>query len=387
MKTIMLNKNKKLISTVISLIIGLGASGLSHAAATTDQKSGSFKYVVPTGSNVGKCPSPYAPLTIVLENNTNPVGVKNGDANAIWVNIYYIPLDSRPYSGYYMGYGAKNNLKSFPYETQGVITPTGELFYDSTSDTDNSGPIIGSTLVANGTAGAHYYPSRSWTLNGGGAMPSGMTNDPENSGSISGTIPFKSSGSNFSLQKDSGWKEHANYIKVATISNLMNGRMDHHGAIDYVTLPMRSFQRLRIDVMAGVSASKVVGIGGGNQQFATAELVARWDAESVSNTDGTKLTIIDSYLKENFSGYASGGRRFGAGTSMNKGNTINLLPADSITLNMKGTWHDLNFSNSKGGTGFLTGSTITLNPLKTRNSLETDGRPVSSATGNDLTCD
>jgi len=132
-----------------SVLLGVCLCSMSYAAAknTTNGTGGSFKYVEPTGGySNGKCPSPYDPLKIVLINNTDPANFANGNANAIWVNIYYVGLDNRPYYGDYLGYNAQKNTPTFPAEVKGVESPSGK--YYSYKNSDVSGPIVASTFYS-----------------------------------------------------------------------------------------------------------------------------------------------------------------------------------------------------------------------------------------------
>lgn len=100
MKNKMIPNKKAMLSMMVSIIVGLGASGVSYAGlkATSDDKGGSFKYVVPTGgADSDQCPGPYESVALTFVNNTTDVTTGHGLALAY--NIYYVVDDERTYTG------------------------------------------------------------------------------------------------------------------------------------------------------------------------------------------------------------------------------------------------------------------------------------------------
>lgn len=364
--------------------------------ATNPAKGGSFGCVIPVGGGISKCPSPYDPLTIVLENKTDSVGVTGGNANAIWANIYYLPMDTRPYYGEYRGYNA-NNAKSFPTEIRGNMTPTGQVYNDPTSGGDLSGPIIGTTLLANSN-GAKFYPARSWSRYSGGIS---ALNLDSGAGVQGGSVMTPYRGNIIGGQAISdqyGWRNNP-YIQVATISNLKNERMDLKGS-DFVTLPIRSFERIRIEVLAGINSKKVPLTGPtkqGDQVEAVGMLIAGWEGYAVSSKNGTTLKTYATYLKNDngqYIGWYSNSTGETDNNFADKDKTmtplgiINTLSADSIHITMKGTWKPSQPAPALLFNEFFAGSSIELKKLKVRDPVYTDSTPMgSTATSADLNCD
>lgn len=368
-----------------SVLLGICLCSMSYAAAknTTNGTGGSFKYVEPTGGYFnGKCPSPYDPLRIVLINNTDPANFAssyNANANAIWVNIYYVGLDNRPYYGDYLGYNAEKNTPTFPAEVKGVPSPSGD-YYFPIKNSDVSGPIVASTYYSAdpGVLSGGTYPARSWSYSPGGTAPKGYE------GYDGGTV--QSGQSYDDLVKDSRF---GSYTKVFTITGLTNGsdQMDYKGQYG-VTLPMRSFSRIRIDVRVGLDKNPV-NMTSNNSANAVSAIVARWEAHAVNDNNGTVLIVDRSWVKTTIDGNitTAGGNKF-ADDSMKESGTINILPADALVINMKGSWKFTKNSDGSTSSKFFDGSKITLNRLKIRQPTETDGRPMSSASAQPLvTCD
>lgn len=389
------SKNKLFLLKTASLLLGLSISGMSHAAEISP-KSGSFNYLIPEDGVSSKCPSPYTPLTIVLNNLTDPTGFNpnrlSSVASAVWVNIYYVGFDDRPYYGDYVGYNAEKNTNSFPVE---VIGGNPYEYHQSTATkgNDRSGPILASTAYASSSAVlGGSYPMKSWTFNAGGLAPNGFENVEVNSG---GGI---SSGTRYD-QLVGDTAHFGKYTKVFTIDNIpnntslaqMDGNWSDLHLNDNVTLPMRSFSRIRIEVRVGLT-SKPLDMTV-KTEYAPSEVIARWEAHAVSNKNGYMLYVDKSWVKTNSSGIDSSGTGISTGFAdglMQAGNTINILPADAIVITMKGTWKysKIDPKNDLPISDFFKGSKITLSPLKMRNVTSVDGRPVSSVSGQPLvTCD
>lgn len=142
MRTLLINKKRTKIATIISLLIGLGATSLAHAqfkaTPTANDKGGSFKYVVPTGSGSDKCPGPYESMAVTFVNKT--ADATPGHGYAVSYNIYYIVADTREYSGAYAY--PETDQGTFPTEREGVADASGEYTL-ANADWDTSGPIIG----------------------------------------------------------------------------------------------------------------------------------------------------------------------------------------------------------------------------------------------------
>lgn len=391
------SKNKLFLLKTASFLLGLSISGMSHAAETSP-KSGSFNYLIPEDGVSSKCPSPYTPLTIVLNNRTDPTGFNPNKiqdvASAVWVNIYYVGFDDRPYYGDYVGYNAEKNTNSFPVEVKGG-NPYEYHQSTATKGNDPSGPILASTAYTpSSNVQGGTYPMKSWTFNSGGRAPKGFESMEVNSG---GGI---TSGTRYNLLVGDT-TNFGKYTKVFTIDNIpnstnleqMDGNWSGEHLSDNVTLPMRSFSRIRIEVRVGLTSKPVDMTTSTNQQYAPSEVIARWEAHAVSNKNGYMLYVDKSWVKATSNGVDTSGTGVSSGFAdglMQAGNTINILPADAIVITMKGTWKYSKVDSKTGlpNSDFFKGSKINLSPLKVRKVNEVDGRPVSSMSGQSLvTCD
>lgn len=407
---------KKTMAVFISALISMGASGIAHAVRNTpavDNKGGSFTYIEPaSGEYAETCPGPYEPLTITLTNNTDSALVNATAVESIWANIYYVPIDKRKYKGKFTGYAAHRNNKAFSREDKGVITPTGRFFdakeywNDKSLTTETSGPITG--VIYDKYHATDYdrvfIPLRSWTLLSGGFLAPGVTPIED----VQASNPTAFIDSAVALYKDPSlnhmtlgdyWYNN-NYLKdtirVATISNIHNQKVAANftqKAFDTVTLPMRSFRNIRIEVMAGINPGVPEKNAKYGTKLATGEVIAVWEAESVSPTDGTKMRVTESFVKTERRSITKG---TGTGNPVelswsNKasaGAVVNLITIDSINLVMKGTWQSKLAAGDNEKHAYYTGSKLTISPLYGNGSTDTDA-PISMqdiVSGTEIVC-
>lgn len=336
MKINMLDKNKKLISAVISLAVGLSASGLSHADATTDQKSGSFTYVVPKSGGNDQCPGPYESMAVTLVNNTT--NLTPGHGSPVSLNIYYTVDDNRAYTGSYAYVEADKN--TFPYEQHGVADPVGEY---TVADTDwtTSGPIIGAYIDGKG----NQLPIRNW-----------------------------SHSSLFDYYNIGYGKYNGKTMRVMTIYNKRNNIMDWTSTGNNsitVRLPVRSYELLAIEAYA-TDMTRIKAVGGATiipaQGYPSgSETMLRFQATPASSKSGSLVNIIASKVG---AGQTAKNDKALALKTFPTSTSIDLRTVDEITFTIGGkenisanngqAW----MANTGGAAGFYAGSDITVKYLK-----------------------
>lgn len=420
---------KKTMAAIVSVLLGVGASGMAYAvksAPVTGSKGGSFTYIEPGSAEYADtCPSPYEPLTIHFRNDTDAIDIWSGraPANAVWVNIYYVPIDNRKYKGNYTGYAAPLNTKAFSREDRNVPTPTQQIWVSGNKSLDSSGPIIGTiytelsfnTMVRGPFLSRGFYPARSWTRPTNGQLDSKYTPIEYVAGQSSNNTDSYINGSATLYDYTDPYKPMSNVhgslglfwgtdnVRVTTISNLHVDpnknmpsyqnlypgpqRMDLKGSEDSVTLPLRSFRHIRIEVLAGIATGALSNVFNVSED-APAEVIAVWEAESVSATDGTKLKVIESAVKSRRQAIALElkPKEFSNGTA-SQGSVVNLLEADAIGITMKGTWRSKKAANEKEDDAYFKNSRLAIGPLFVNTSTDTEAPiKLNNLTGPQLVC-
>lgn len=304
MKNNMSDKNKKLISAIISLVVGLGVSGMSHGGTSTDAKSGSFKYVVPSGmSNMNACPGPYESLAITTQNRTNYQYEWYGDhGRPLAVNVMYVLNDKREYTGNFIK--TETDLSQYPVERKGHNSPSGlAARIANYPAADVSGPVTGALLRKN----VAQQPVRSWS----------------DTKSDYPSLAKKYGESNLNVLTEiteHGDDTYMDYIDRAPIT---------------MRIPIRNYKMLHIEVVSGATDYNVPN---------WLSKIMVWEGESISSEDGTRLKVTRSELYNKKDGTTFG--TYKAIPGMAVGSTVDLLSLDNIAILAKGDFNDAMYTNS-----------------------------------------